>query len=171
MLKRREELEQSLRREENRLHALKARCELQRASIESVQRSILWLQDEIKRISNDIDQFIQKDLELKEQVENLKTISGIGKKNSQFILVLMHRWNHITKGQGSNKALTAYVGLDPVPCSSGSSIRHHEAISRKGNPTLRKYLYLGALGGVCGNNPLSVFYKRLVANGNHVLEV
>jgi len=61
LLKRREELEQSLRREKNRLHALKAKSEFKNAATESIERSITWLQDEIQRITNDINQFLKED--------------------------------------------------------------------------------------------------------------
>ena len=165
MLKRKEDLEQSLRREKNRLHALEAKLENRNLAVESLERSISWLKEEIQRIANDIDQFTQQDAKLKKQTDELKKIPGIGNKNCFFILALMHRWDNLTKGQGESKALTAYVGLDPVPCASGSSLHRHEAISRKGDPTLRKYLYLGALGGIRGKSPLSVFYHRLVSRG------
>ncbi len=34
-----------------------------------------------------------------------------------------------------------------------------------GNPTMRRLLYMGALGGGRGDNPLRVFYRRLVERG------
>ena len=169
MLKRKEELEQSLLREKNRLNALLLKLKFEGSALASIKRSIEWIQDEIRRLENDINDHIQKHTDLKGQVKELKKIPGIGDKNSLYFLVLFHRWSSLTQGLGSAKQLTSYVGLDPVPRSSGSSVKYHEAISRKGNPTLRKMLYLGALGGVFGSkdSPLRSFYTRLTSRGKH----
>ena len=71
----------------------------------------------------------------------------------------------LTNGQGSAKGLTAYVGLDPQPYESGTSVRKPATISRMGDTTLRRKLYMGALGGIRGQNPLRAFYQRLVGRG------
>ena len=169
MLKRKEELEQSLLREKNRLNALLLKLKFKGSALASIKRSIEWIQDEIRRLENDINDHIQKHTDLKDQVKELKKVPGVGDKNSLHFLVLFHRWSSLTQDLGSAKQLTSYVGLDPVPRSSGSSIKYHEAISRKGNPTLRKMLYLGALGGVFGskNGLLRSFYNRLTSRGKH----
>ena len=66
---------------------------------------------------------------------------------------------------GTAKAITAYFGLDPKAYESGTSIRKRAGISRQGNTEIRHFLYMGALGGVGGNNPLRNFYKSLVGRG------
>ncbi|WP_372365560.1 IS110 family transposase [Candidatus Uabimicrobium sp. HlEnr_7] len=169
MLKRKEELQQSLLREKNRLNALLLKLKFEGSALASIKRSIEWIQDEIRRLENDINNHIGKHTDLKEQVKKLKKTPGVGDKNSLYFLVLFHRWTSLTQGLGSAKQLTSYVGLDPVPRSSGSSIKCHEAISRKGNPSLRKMLYLGALGAVYGTTkgPLRTFFNRLVSRGKH----
>ena len=65
----------------------------------------------------------------------------------------------------NNKSLTAYVGLDPVDFQSGTSVYRRSTISKQGNQRLRKYLFLGALGGVRGHNPLREFHQRLIDRG------
>ncbi len=68
-------------------------------------------------------------------------------------------------GEGDSRSLVAYVGLDPQPHESGTSIRRRASISRQGNREFRSRLYMSALGGIKGDNPLRVFYKRLVGRG------
>ena len=71
----------------------------------------------------------------------------------------------MTDGKGDIKGLVAYVGLDPKPHESGTSVRKRAGIFRQGNRPFRSRLYMGALGGVGGNNPLRTFYKHLVGRG------
>jgi len=165
LLKRKEELESNLRREANRLHAFKAQGQEDGPVFESMERGISWLQDEIKRIDNHISIFINDHPDLKEQAKRLKTVPGIGDRNCLFVLVLMHRWNTLTGGNGTSKQLAAFVGLDPVPHESGSSVHRREVISREGDSNIRRRLYMSAFGGIRGNNPLQVFYNRLVSRG------
>ena len=91
---------------------------------------------------------------------------GIGEKNVLPLLVLCARWSSLTQGQGTAKGLTSYAGLDPQPYDSGRTVHKRARISRKGNPTLRHLLLMGALGGI--RSPHSVlrqFYNRLLAAG------
>jgi hypothetical protein len=71
-------------------------------------------------------------------------------------------WQNLTSGQGDAKSLTAYVGLDPQPYESGRSVRKQPGISKMGDSEIRRLLYMGALGGVQGPNPLKPFDERLV---------
>jgi transposase len=82
------------------------------------------------------------------------------------MLVIMHRWEELTDGEGESSGLVAYVGLDPKPHESGTSIRRRAGISRQGNRLFRSRLFMGALGGIkAKNSPLTAFYKRLVGRG------
>jgi transposase len=99
---------------------------------------------------------------LKEQKKLLLTAPGVGERNVLYILVMLHRWMVLTDGVAQIKSLIAYVGLDPKPHVSGTSIRKRSGISRQGNRQFRARLYMSALGGVSGNSPLSAFYNRLV---------
>ena len=81
------------------------------------------------------------------------------------LLVLLWRWHVLTEGQGSAKGLTAYVGLDPQPHDSGTSVHKPATISRLGDKVVRRRLFMGTLGGIRGRNPLRGFYERLVGRG------
>lgn len=77
----------------------------------------------------------------------------------------MSRFNILTGGEGTNKAITAYYGLDPQHIESGISVYKRPSISRQGDHNMRHLLYMGALGGIRGNNPLRAFYQRLTGAG------
>ena len=165
LLKRQDEVKESLHQEKNRLHALNSQNIDSGPEVESLKRSITWLEEELKTIEKEINQHLKKHPDIKEQAKKLQSIPGVGPCNSLFFLVLMHRWNLLTDGKGTNKGITAYIGLDPVPYSSGTSVRKRSLISRMGDPRIRSLLYLGAMGAITGNNHLHEVYQRLLDNG------
>lgn len=65
----------------------------------------------------------------------------------------------------SPKAMVAHAGLSPREHSSGSCVKGRSHISRMGNASLRKILFLPALGCVKNSNYFSNFYLHLVERG------
>ncbi len=165
LLERRDDLNKMLQQELNRQHALQARGIKKGAVTDSVERSIARLQESLAEIEAAIDEHIDQNPDLKQQAKRLRTVPGIGAKNVLPILVLMQRWDTLTGGKGESKGLVAYVGLDPVPYSSGRTVRKRSLISRAGDPNMRRRLFMGAFGGIRGQNPLRAFYQGMVARG------
>jgi transposase len=165
LLSRLEDLESLLNQEKNRYHAFKNKTIQSRASKESLSQSIAFLEAQIESIKQSIERHFEEYPKLKQQNKQLQSVPGIGKKNAPFILVLLYRFSTLTSGKGTAKGITAYVGLDPTPYQSGTSVYKRSGISRQGNKRARHYLFMGALGGVRGNNPLKEFYQRLVGRG------
>lgn len=165
LLSRREDLKKLLRAEKNRLGNLQQRPNTPQAVLHSVQRVITILEEEQKEIDDAIDDLVNKDPDMKEKARKLRTIPGVGPANVLPLLVLLTRWDLMTLGKGTSRELTAYVGLDPKPQQSGKTLFKRATISRMGNRTMRRFLYMGALGGVRGHNVLRPFYQRLVCRG------
>ncbi len=165
LLERRDDLNKMLQQELNRQHALKARGIKEGAVTRNVERSIARLQESLVEIEAAIDEHLDNHPDLKQQAKRLRTVPGIGAKNVLPILVLMHRWGALTEHEGDSKGLVAYVGLDPVPFSSGRTVRKRSLISRQGDPNMRRQLFMGAFGGVRGQNALRAFYQGMVARG------
>ena len=93
------------------------------------------------------------------------TVPGVGRKLVHYLVVLLSNWEIQTDFKGGKKQLTAFVGLDPQPFESGSTVYKRPTISKKGDSIMRNKLYMGALGGIRGDNPLRDFYLRLVERG------
>jgi transposase len=165
LLKRQEDIKELMRQEQNRLHALNAKGTTHGPAIASVQRVVAYLQKELDLVSDEIDQLFKDNKHFKEQLKNLKTTPGVGERNALFLLVLFNRWQPMRTGKDDDKSLTAYIGLDPVPYQSGTSVHRHSGISRQGDSKIRSLLYMGALGGIRGDSPLTQFYQRLVNRG------
>jgi transposase len=63
------------------------------------------------------------------------------------------------------EAVTAYVGLAPMPRESGRSVRGRARIGHDGNARLRTALYLATLSAARYNPAIKAFYERLRAAG------
>lgn len=165
LLSRKEDLQKMLGAEKNRLHAHQNKPVVCTTSTKSLEQSIAFIEQQIVALESAIVDHINDTPCLFRQRKHLLSVPGVGKKNVLFLLVLLSRFSELTDGKGLSKSLVAYVGLDPVPHQSGSRVKKPSRISRQGNKRMRKYLFLGALGGIKGNSPLSAFYHRLVGRG------
>jgi transposase len=163
MLNRLDGLKEILRSESNRLEAYQNRVKSDDIVIDSIRQSISSLESQIDTLEKAIKEHFDKYPELKEQNTRLKTVPGVGEKISPHLLVSMYRFSQLTRANGTSRGVTAYFGLDPKPHESGISVYKRSSISRQGNRSIRHYLFMGALGGVRGNNPLRVFYQRLLS--------
>lgn len=161
LLHRRDELTALLRAERNRQQALGLRPSVAPAVQRSVARLIEALEEEVRDIEAALAT-AQQPAAIAEGLARLRTIPGVGERTALPLLVLLQRWDHLTQGHGDAKGLVAFVGLDPQPYESGTSVHRRATISRQGNAALRSRLYMAALGGLRGRNPLRSFYDRLV---------
>jgi transposase len=173
LLERRLDLEEMIQQEKNRLDALRERAReapgIAPPVLENLQRVLDALQDALQEVEQAIAHHLKQHTHLHEDAQRLLAIPGIGPKIVLPLLVLLHRWQTLTAGQGTAKGLTAFVGLDPRPHESGWSVRKRPSISKMGDATLRRLLYMGALSAVHGRGahwaPLRTFYLRLVGFG------
>lgn len=163
LLNRRGDLEKLLHSERNRHGHLPRRTPT--AVRQSLERTIQTLEQELVTIEAAIKQLQNEHPTLRKQITQLISVPGIGAKSAPRILVSLYHFFCRTNGHGVAKQLVAYLGLDPTPYESGSSIHRRATISRRGNADLRSLLYFCALGGTRGNNPLAAFYHSLVARG------
>jgi transposase len=125
----------------------------------SLQRRIKALEAEKKLLEEQLEQQLKQqqaaDLAL------LETIPGIGKRSACFLLAELGDIRRFD----SSAALVAFAGLNPGRFESGSSVHKQSAISRKGSPHLRHWLYMPSVAGLRCNPLLKSFYQRLTSKG------
>ena len=165
LLSRKNDLEQLLRQERNRLEIAVIRPTTAAGVLDNIRTVIAALEAGQAEIEQALEQLLKQHPELEAQAERLDELPGVGEKIVLPLLVKLQEWQSMTDGQGNGKGLTALVGLDPQTHESGSSVRKRATISRKGDPNLRRLLFMGALGAIRGDNPLRQFYQRLVGRG------
>ncbi len=165
LLTRRREVQQMLQAERNRQQQFAVRPELPETVKRNVQTVRAALEVALDEIEQALAEWRAANPPEDEQADRLDSLPGVGAKTVLPLLALLLRWDAITGGKGSDKALTAFVGLDPTVHTSGTSVRKRSLISRRGNPALRATLYMAALGALRGRNALLDYYDALVARG------
>jgi transposase len=88
-------------------------------------------------------------------------IAGIGYKTLLHVLPLIYD----TSDKYTIKQLQAYVGVNPVPFESGTSVKGSGRISKAGNANARKMLYMSAVASLRVNPTVKAKYDRLLAQG------
>jgi len=165
LLKRRQDLEQALHKEQTRLSEMAHRPGMAPPVLDSLEQVIDALTEALASIQQAIDELCQEHDVLRKNKARLLALPGVGPKVVLPLLVKLLQWQNLTAGTGDAAGLVALIGMDPQPYQSGQSVRKHPGISKMGDSELRRLLYMGALGGVGGNNPLKAFYQPLIGRG------
>ena len=137
------------------------------AMTESIQTIVQSLEVEIKRIESLIKDHLNLHPQLKDQQALLTSIPGIGEKTANVLLTEIPDWTVFE----SAKQLAAYAGLNPEERTSGTSIKGKVRLSCKGNPRLRKALYMPAITAKTHNPLIAVFCLRLLDRGKSKMQV
>ena len=127
----------------------------------SIKTVLGTIQAEIKAVERMIRDHIDRHPDLKSQSNLLDSIPGIGVATISRLLAFVgdvHRFNDA-------KALAAFVGLNPTVHQSGSSVRGKSRLSKKGNATIRKALYMPAIVARRYNPIIKAFAERLKKAG------
>ncbi|MGZ6374722.1 MAG: IS110 family RNA-guided transposase [Ktedonobacterales bacterium] len=165
LLRRRDDVAALLQQERARQQQAQVRPGLPAAVTGSLARVIDALEAEQAALEQAIADHLAQHASLVQARDQLLSVPGVGARTVLPLLVLLSRWQTQTGGHGGPKGLVAYVGLDPQPYQSGTSVHRRASISRQGERLLRSRLYMGALGALRGHNPVRTFYDRLVGRG------
>ena len=136
----------------NRLHAKNYSHEPLKSSIKRAQAVLKLFDKQIKEIEKLIKEAVAADPDIKQRIDNVCTIKGVGLISAATI---------VSEANGfylfKNKAqLISYAGYDVVEDQSGTSRDKQKRISKKGNYHIRKALHFPAL--------VAVKYEPLMAN-------
>lgn len=145
----------------NALHALEKK-HFRSVKAEKMYEDMIKKCDEsIKLIDKEIDELISKDPEYRQQVENLKTVPGVGDMLANQMLVLTDGF----KKHLNAKELASYAGIVPLIYESGKSVRRKTASSGVGPGILRKLLYLSSMTSRRYDENMKKYFLRKVAEG------
>lgn len=131
------------------------------AVLQSIAEVIENLDQQITKLESEIDEFIDKDSDLRRKRDLLCSIQGIGKTTAATILVEAPRLEEFT----DSKATSAYAGLSPKTRTSGTSVRGSGAICKTGNARLRKALWWPAIAAMKHNPRIKALADRLDSRG------
>lgn len=143
----------------NHLHAEKSEAEPNESSLLRIKMRIKFLTGQEKEIKKEIGTWISKDANLKQEIENICTIPGIGQLTAVIILAETNGFELIR----NKRQLTSYAGLDVKEKQSGTSIKGKPRISKSGNRHLRKAMHLPGLTAVRWDENFRNLYARIVS--------
>lgn len=126
----------------------------------SCRRLIKYLDAEITRIENKLDQYVERQSEWSEQKAILKSAPGVGDTLVYTLLADMPELGTLT-----NKQVASLVGVAPINRDSGRS-RGKRRI-QGGRACVRTILYMATLSATQCNPIIKAFYQQLVAQGKH----
>jgi len=143
----------------NYLHAEQSEAIPDKESITRINRRIALLNKQEKEIIKSLDLLIKADQEVKEQIENITSIPGVGKLTAAIIVAETSGFDLIT----SRRQLASYAGFDVKDKQSGTSVKGIARISKKGNKHLRKAMHLPALSTIRHDGRFKAIFVRQVS--------
>lgn len=143
----------------NQLHAEEVEAEPNKGSVNRLKVRIKFLNKQEREIKNDIDGIINKEENLKQEIENICSIPGVGKLTAVIVLAETNGFELIR----NKRQLTSYAGLDVKEKLSGTSVKGKPKISKRGNRHLRKAMHLPSLSSVKYNEAHKDLYIRIVS--------
>lgn len=143
----------------NQLEALNQYTSISVVAIKSLNDTIKFLNEQISTIEKQIKDSIDADNE--ETRKRITSIKGIGDKTACLLIAATNGFKNFI----NSKQLSSYFGCCPQVCSSGSSVRGSNSVSKIGLKGIRTALYMCSLSAIKYNNVCKELYSRLIAKG------
>lgn len=93
--------------------------------------------------------------------EKLLSIAGVGSKTALLIIGFFGDFADFE----NSKQVSSFIGINPSPRESGSSLRGRGRISKQGNKFIRKHLFMTSLSAMQFNKSCRELYERLKLKG------
>lgn len=122
-----------------------------------IRRMITFIEKEIKRLEDKIEQQIQSDKELKQKYEILLSQKGIGKKVAFILIGLLPEL-----GTANRRQIAALAGVAPIARDSGTLSGYR--FTRQGRKDVKNALFIAAMVAIRFDPKLAAFYQHLLAN-------
>ena len=141
----------------NQMEAIDLSVNQSKMGLNLLRKQLKFVENQLKQIEAELEQLIEND----EDVTNIQTIPGIGRKTAIALMVY-------TKGMQSfdnHRKVSSYFGLSPRIVQSGSSVKGRGSICKMGMGHMRMLLYMCARSAKKYNKSCRELYERLLAKG------
>lgn len=157
-------LQQMRTRVSNQLHAHTHGHAPQKSIVQGMHQHLKFLDKQIKSLEAELNQSAANDPEIKQRLDNICTIKGIGIMTALTVVAETNGFDLI-----ENKSqLVSYAGYDVVENQSGISLKGKTRISKKGNSHIRSALYFPALCAAKYEPKLQNIYQRILEKNPRV---
>lgn len=143
----------------NQIHAEKAEAAPNTRSVSRLTQRLRLMNKQEKEIKLDIEECLRSDQSVKDIVDTICTIPGVGTLTAVIILAETNGFELIR----NKKQLTSYAGLDVKEKQSGTSVKGKPKISKRGNRHLRKAMHFPALVAIRHDEHYKEQFARLVS--------
>lgn len=150
---RRDELVDMLIKEKTRLKQTYSK-----SCIKSLKRIIRYLEEEIKRIDDELNSVIKNNAEKQKKKEIIKSMICCGETTANIIISALPEIGKI-----NNKQISALCGVAPINNDSGKV--EGRRIIMGGRKIVRNALYMAVISGIRANPVLKEFYNKLISTG------
>jgi transposase len=141
----------------NQLHAHTHSHFPQKIMISQMHQHLKFLEQQILKIETHLMKCYSKDAALKQKIDNICTIKGIGVITALIVVSETNAFDLI-----ENKSqLVSYAGYDIVENQSGTSIKGKTRISKKGNSHIRRALHFPAISAAINEPEFQNLYDRI----------
>lgn len=127
----------------------------------SYSRIQKFLSSEMASIEKQIDELLDQNRVLKQDIDNITTIPGVGKLTA---IAIFAETPDLSLFKDARQ-VAAFAGLTPKHHSSGTSINKKSRISKIGSKTLRKALYFPAIVAKNHNEIFKIFAAKMQKKG------
>ena len=155
----RDQLVQTRTIAKNQLHAEQSEAEPNKSSVSRIKKQIDFLNKQVLEIRSEIQQLVNENRKLKESIQLISTIPGVGLLTAVTVLAETNDFELIR----NKKQLISYAGLDVREKQSGTSVKGKPRISKKGNKYLRKAMHMPALAAIRHEERFKAIFARLVS--------
>ena len=152
LLVRRKQLEEMLKAEQNRLRTISPNLR------GSVERIIVILKEEKKRIDEEIRELMNEHKAWQEQTEILGSAPGVGKVTTATLLAELPEL-----GKMDRKKIAALVGVAPMNYDSGRKRGYRK--TKGGRADVRSVLYMSTLVATRHNPIIQAQYQQMLKRG------
>ena len=169
LLSRRSKLQKLIKSEKSTVEALCCvkKGNATRLIIAQSKADVKYLRKQIKRIEEEILLLIKEDQSLSRQSSLLRSIPGVGKVLTWYLLVKTNEFKSIK----DPRKLACFAGVAPFEHSSGSSVRGGTKVSVFADKMLKKILHMAAMRASTLEGEMRVYYLRKVKEGKNKMSV
>lgn len=147
----------------NQYHALKTSAHTDEGVLKAHGGLIRTVEQSRDKLRKRLHEAAEKDKDFSSRVANVSTIPGVGEQTA---IQLACETNGFLDFHSISQ-LVSYAGFDIVEYQSGT-IEKRTRISKRGNPRIRKLMYMSGLSATRSNTNVARLYERIVKKNPNI---
>lgn len=126
-------------------------------------KTIRNLKASLKLIDQKIKEIIKSREELRQQVNLVRSVKGIGEQTSVYLVIATREF----KDFSTWRKLACYSGIAPFEHTSGSSIKGKTKVHHLADKKLKSLLHMCAMSAIKHDSQLKEYYNKKKVEGKH----